>query len=120
MKKVVARVLLPMVVVVGVSVAGMRDARGQQGGDSGALCLYENVGFGGQLWPFFSSSFYVGDDVNDRASSVFNATGMAIVLYSEPDFGGFSFCLDPGAGFGDLDVVGLNDVISSFEAVGSC
>lgn len=120
MNKMRARVALTMIVVGGLGVGGARTAQGQEGCGSGEVCLYDYTDYSGMLGVGTTSTPYVGDAANDRASSVINATPAAVVFYSEPNFRGFSVCLDPGTGYGNLSSIGLNNNISSFTLVPSC
>ncbi|MGH8910316.1 MAG: peptidase inhibitor family I36 protein [Egibacteraceae bacterium] len=130
-KKMLARTLIFMVITVGVGMAGVRGAQGQQDCVLDTVCLYEDIDFDGQLWLFDMSTPDVGDDVTDQASSVFNNTVQPVTLYREEDFGGFPpLCLNPGTGirdlgdlsdFSDLSGQELDDDISSLElAIGFC
>lgn len=100
---------------------GVSAVRGVAQADcSGQVYLYDAIGYGGERWCFPGADTpYVGNDVNDRASSVFNETTTPVELFSEPDYAGTSVCLEPGTGFDDLSIVGLDDTISSIR-VGSC
>jgi Peptidase inhibitor family I36 len=114
-QKIAIASLLTMSLLIGLSVAGTGVAQGQDC----PVSLYSGTGYSGQLWCVSSSESYVGNDVNDRVSSAFNATSRMVGLFSEPNYGGFRVCLDPGTGYEDLSVVGLDDDISSIS-VGSC
>jgi len=121
-KKTLTRGLLAAAVLAGgVAAAVPVGAQtGTQGCPLGALCLYEDIAFGGPLVILTRNSSYVGDDINNRASSVFNNTDLPVILYSERDFAGFSICLLSGMGFGNLDTVGLDNTISSWKKVNNC
>lgn len=113
MKRILARVMLPMAVVAGVGMLGAGEAQSQPSCEFDMVCLYDGVGYGGQSWLYNADTSYVGDDVNDRASSVYNATGSGVALYSDRDFAGTAICLAPDSGIDDLGAAGLNDAISS-------
>ncbi|MGH8906811.1 MAG: peptidase inhibitor family I36 protein [Egibacteraceae bacterium] len=102
-----------MIVVIGVTAAGAGVAQGQQGCSS--VCLYDGTGYSGLLASFSSSTANVGNGVNDRASSVFNATSGSVRLFSDGNYGGASVCVNPNSGFGDLGTVGLNNAVSSLR-----
>lgn len=107
MRRMLARVVLPlMIIAMGVVRGGQ--AYSQPGCEPGAVCLYQDSGYSGLLALFFGDGdvSYVGDDVNDRTSSAYNNTGAAVVLFSDPNFGGSAICLNPGTGIEDLGAVG--------------
>lgn len=113
MTKIFTRAVLAMTVLVAVGATGAGVAQGQPGCGPGQVCLYDGTGYSGQLWSFPPSTTYVGNDANDRASSVFNETSSAVRLFSEPNSGGSSICVNPSSGIGDLGSVGLSDAVSS-------
>jgi len=86
------------------------------------VCLYENFGFGGQRWPLLPETADVGPAANDKASSVFNNTSGAVLLYGDTGFQGVVICLNPRAEIDNLALFGLNDTISSISSgpAGGC
>jgi hypothetical protein len=121
-KRVFVCFLLLLMIAVVVDVVRGNEAWGQSDCEFGAVCLYEDSGFFGLVAQFLENMdvSYVGDDANDRISSVHNNTSSAVVLYDDPNYGGTEFCLDPGIAIDDLSVVGLDDSISSLAFSGSC
>lgn len=82
---------------------------------SGRVCLYENIGFGGAVWTYASSQRPLPADVDNRASSVSNATSAVLRLYEGSSFNGANICLNPGASIDNLVNLGLNDAVSSIQ-----
>jgi Peptidase inhibitor family I36 len=80
------------------------------------VCLYENFGFGGRRWAFLPGTSNLGREANDKASSVFNNTSRAVLLYSDPGFRGSVICLNPRATIDNLALFGLNDTLSSVNS----
>lgn len=119
MNKVLASLSLTMIVVGGIGMVATRAAHGQQACQSGQVCLYDGAGYSGMIGFASTSTPYVGDTANDRASSVINATSGPVALHSDPNFGGFSVCLDSNTGYDNLSLVGLDDNISSLS-IGNC
>ncbi|MGH8929755.1 MAG: peptidase inhibitor family I36 protein [Egibacteraceae bacterium] len=121
MKRIFASVILITIVAAGVGVVGVATAHSQEDCLDGEVCLYDGTFYSGLLGSSSETASYVGDVANDRATSVINYTSFVVVLYSDANYGGFEVCLEPGFGYDDLSVVGLDDDISSFAVGGvSC
>jgi hypothetical protein len=104
-------VALAIILAAGVIVAGTSVTQAPPGCEPNRICLYEDVGFRGQMWPISPGQSHLGP-ANDKASSVFNATFRTVPLYSDHNFGGSVTCLNPNTGIDNLFLFG-HDAISS-------
>lgn len=84
--------------------------------DVGEIVVYEHLNFDGEEWRTNLGYSYVGDDWNDKISSILIQSG-TWEFFEHRDFQGASFRI--GAGYyPELGIFGnFNDTISSFRQV---
>lgn len=112
---------LAIALLTGMSLAGASLTQVPSGCTADRVCLYQDFAFRGQLSIFSPDAPHLGS-ANDQASSVFNNTSGAVLLYDGPSYSGSNICLNPNTGIDNLALFGRNDAISSirFRPAGGC
>lgn len=85
---------------------------------SGALCMYHNQSGSGTIIRYTSSVESMGSN-SDEASSVYNRSSVAWILYDDSSFQDRRVCILSGDRVGDLGDIQFNDKISSVQKRGS-
>ena len=86
--------------------------------DTGAVCLYADINYGGASTCLDADSAWVGSAWNDRASSLRIRSGVTVQLFNDINFGGRSLTLT--ADTPNLVSLGFNDVASSLRLTTAC
>ncbi|MER6912420.1 peptidase inhibitor family I36 protein [Streptomyces sp. NPDC000594] len=81
----------------------------------GQFCLWESVDHGGVMLYSTGSMAYVGDLMNDRASSFRNNTSSWVTFYDSRDYRGGCFDSIPPGAVSPVMPPGADDVVTSFR-----
>ncbi|RZU48832.1 peptidase inhibitor family I36 [Krasilnikovia cinnamomea] len=112
-----ALVLAGAAAVVGLGASGASAAPTHPGAATAdsPLILGEHQSLSGQNWPFWVSNPRINPD--DEATSLYNRSDVAWVLYADPNYTGRRYCITPGRRISDLDSQQwrFNDQITSVK-----
>lgn len=84
------------------------------------VCLFEDPWWGGNVWSYANTQVpYVGDDANDKASSITNHSYSTVYFYINRDYSGMRLAVEPRGSYntGIFDGWGntYSNSISSFS-----
>lgn len=85
---------------------------------AGSACVYQDINYGGSNKCFTSDTTYVGNDWNDRMSSVKITPGYEVQLFEHSNYNGRALKLSGDTA--NLVSLGFNDIASSLRIVSKC